>query len=457
MSLFTLTTTNYSATDLGLLIHKHPDHLHTLSLPFGKGHLFYPEVTEAGCTVAFLLNVDPIDLVRKKKQSPDHFSLTSYINDRPYALSSLMSVALNRAFRSLLSDQNEENREEKGREIALEARLFALPCRGDESILYQLFEPLGYEIEVESHLLDEKFFYQERSAYYTLCLKKTCQLRELLTHLYLLIPVLDDGKHYYIDEAEIEKLLSFGRGWLEEHPAKEMIAQRYLRFRTMSQRALATLVPEDQFLVQREFEGDLSLNEQRMKEVTKKLKEYNCRRIVDLGCGEGALLEELLKDPSFEKITGCDISVRALERAHRKLRTDRLPPMQKERLSLLQTSLNYRDQRLRDYDAAALIEVIEHLNPSQLSTFRSILFKYMCPRIIVITTPNAEYNVLFEKLARGAFRHEDHRFEWSRGEFEQWSGETGEEVGYRVAFEGIGPSDLQHGCPTQMALFVREE
>jgi 3' terminal RNA ribose 2'-O-methyltransferase Hen1 len=173
--------------------------------------------------------------------------------------------------------------------------------------------------------------------------------------------------------------------------------------------------------------------------------------VLDLGCGPGALLERLMRD-GYEQITGVDVSARALEQAARRLRLDRRPD---PRVSLLHSPLTYRDTRLQGYDAAALVEVVEHFDPPRLEAVEANVFGSAAPRCVVVTTPNAEYNRRWETLPAGEFRHADHRFEWTRGEFAAWASRVAEAHGYGVRYLPVGPEDPEVGPPTQMAVFER--
>jgi 3' terminal RNA ribose 2'-O-methyltransferase Hen1 len=203
------------------------------------------------------------------------------------------------------------------------------------------------------------------------------------------------------------------------------------------------------------LERPLSLNDQRHGVVLAVLRASGASRVLDLGCNDGKLLRQLLNERQFERIVGLDVSMQALQRAAQRIGYDRLPPKQRERIELIHGSLIYRDRRLAGFDAAAVIEVIEHLDPPRLSAFERVLFEFARPKTIVLTTPNREYNTMWETLPAGQFRHPDHRFEWTRAEFQAWAGRIGERFGYRVRFLPVGPEDTTVGSPTQMAVFER--
>jgi 3' terminal RNA ribose 2'-O-methyltransferase Hen1 len=464
--LLTITNTQPPATDLGYLLHKNPSRVQSFSLSFGKADVFYPEAGPVRCTAALLLDVDPIGLVRNcRGPSGEGHSLEQYVNDRPYVASSFLSVAIAEVFGSALGGRSKERPELVETPLPLQAKLAVLPCRGGEGLLRRLFEPLGYAIRCERHPLDSKFEEWGESPYYTVELQATVPVRHLLTHLYVLIPVLDDDKHYWVGEAEVEKLLRHGEGWLATHPERDLIAQRYLKHRKSLVRDLiARLCEEDQpdpdqkvehgAMEEAALEEKISLNEQRLGAVVAALRRNGSKRVLDLGCGEGQLLRVLLKDSTWEEIVGVDVSYRALERASERLNLETLPPKQKERIRLIHGSLMYRDARLEGFEAAAAVEVIEHLDPPRLAAFERVLFECARPKTVVITTPNVEYNVLFENLPPGKLRHRDHRFEWSRNQFEAWGRGVAERFGYTVLFQPIGPEAANVGAPTQMAIFT---
>jgi len=462
--LLTIRTTHRPATDLGFLLHKHPDHVHTREFPFGTATVFYPEATDDVCTAAIVLDVDPVGIVRGRQGKTG--AEDQYVNDRPYVASSHLSVVLARWFNAALAGRCERKPELEGLEVPLHARLAAIPCRGGEEFLRRLFEPLGYEVDAVRHALDEHMPMLGPSRVFTVTLRATRRVSELLTHLYVLVPVLDDRKHYWVGDDEVEKLLKRGQGWLEQHPERDVIVSRYLvHQRGLVRDAIARLTAEDQpdeeaVSAQKDeqeavIERPISLNERRLEAVFEALKASGAARVIDLGCGEGRLLRKLLADRQFTEIVGMDVSSRSLDLAESRLKLERLPSKQRDRIRLLHGSLMYRDARLAGYDAAAVVEVIEHLDRPRLRAFERVLFEAARPGTIVVTTPNAEYNVKWPSLPAGEFRHQDHRFEWTRQDFHEWSNGIGSQFGYDVRFLPVGDEDPHVGPPTQMAVFSR--
>lgn len=463
--LLTLTTTHQPATDLGHLLRKHPAKVHLFNLNYGKARVFYPEATENRCTAALMLEIDPVGLVRNRRgPAGEGHSLEQYVNDRPYVASSFLSVAIADVFSSALAGSSKDRPELAQTAIPLEATIAVVPCRGGEAFLRNLFEPLGYAVAVQQQPLDETFPEWGQSAYFTVKLTGTVTLSQLLTHLYVLIPVLDNDKHYWVGDDEVEKLIRHGEGWLASHPEKVAITRRYLKHRrSLVDEALARLTdesapePEDaesaSGQTESRVEETLSLNEQRLGTVLAVLKQSGAKRVLDLGCGEGRLLQALLKERQFEEILGIDVSHRALEIAADRLHYDHLPPMQKQRLKIVQGALTYRDKRMDGFDAAAVIEVIEHLDAPRLAAFERVLFEFAKPATIVLTTPNVEYNVKWEGLTGGKLRHRDHRFEWTRAEFKCWAESICQRFNYSVRFLPVGPEDATVGAPTQAAIF----
>ncbi|MBR1122332.1 3' terminal RNA ribose 2'-O-methyltransferase Hen1 [Bradyrhizobium lablabi] len=455
-----IATTYRPATDLGFLLHKHPDRLHEIELTFGKALLFYPEAEQTRCEATLVLDVDPIGLVRGKGRADG--LLDQYVNDRPYAASSFLSVALNKAFRTAMSGVCNARQELAGSVIPLEAVVTPLPMRGGEKLLRALFEPLDWRVEIDPVAGPDG---AGSSLYARLRLTGEARLSALLNHLYVLIPVMDDAKHYWVGDDEIDKLLARGEGWLDRHPSKELIVRRYLRHRgILARAALARLAPETEeeaaetgsrVAAEDAIEAPIRLNDERMTAVVEALRAAGAKSIADLGCGEGKLLQQLVRERWVERLVGLDPAANVLERAVKRLKLNQPGGPPEGRVLLLHGSLTYRDERWAGVDAAALVEVIEHLDPDRLPLVERVVFGEHRPPVVVVTTPNAEYNALFPTLAAGAFRHPDHRFEWTRAEFEAWAGRIASTYGYRTSVGGIGRRDDLLGAPTQMAVFSR--
>lgn len=460
--LLTVTTTYAPATDLGFLLRKNPARSQAFELPFGTAHVFYPVADTQRCTVALLVEVDPIALVRDRRgPAGEGGVLEQYVNDRPYAASSFLSVAIARVFDTALAGRAKERPELAETPIPLRAEVAVVPSRGGESILRRLFEPLGYHVAVTRLPLDETFPEWGESSYFRVELEGTLKLYELLSHLYVLLPVLDNDKHYWVGDDEVDKLLRHGEGWLATHPDRELIAQRYLKHRrNLVADAMSRLCEPDEcddVDVSQPAEEKPRLHEQRLEAVLAELKDSGARSVVDLGCGDGKLLRLLLAERQFSKIVGMDVSHRMLQVAAERLNLERLPAPQRERITLLHGSLMYRDERLAGCDAAAIVEVIEHLDPARLAAFERVVFECAKPRTVVLTTPNREYNVKWESLPADDFRHRDHRFEWTREEFGGWAKRVGDRFGYEVRLAPVGPVDDSVGAPTQMAVFSKRD
>jgi 3' terminal RNA ribose 2'-O-methyltransferase Hen1 len=461
--LLTLSTSMPDPADLGFLLHKHPGRAQSFEVATGVVHVVWPEVTAERSTVAVLLEVDPVALVRGRGGRGDSgFSLSQYVNDRPYAASSMLSVALGKVFRTAMSGRCDARPELVGRPIPLEVHVPALPTRGGRDLVERLFGPLGWSVTTTAIELDEQVPAWGASPYVDLRLSGVLTVADALTQLYVLMPVLDDTKHYWVSTDEVDKLMRAGGSWLAEHPERELITSRYLgHHRTLVSDAVGRLAEVDDTEADAaggEPEADAEeqakpLAQLRKAAVLAALRAEGAATVVDLGCGEGALLRELVADPAFSRVTGVDVSHRALEIATRRLHLERMPDSQRARLELLQSSATYRDDRLAGYDAVVLMEVVEHVDLPRLPALERTVFAHARPTSVLVTTPNVEHNVRYPNLPAGGMRHRDHRFEWTRAEFRGWAGATAASYGYTVRFEPVGDDDPEVGPPTQLAVF----
>lgn len=439
------------ASVLGYLLHKHPARVQTFSAPVGDIHVFYPEATPERCTVAVLVEVDPIGLVRNKRFRGDAGALDHYVNDRPYVASSMLAVAIGTVFRTAMTGRSDSYPELAAASLSLRIEIPVVSTRGGEDdLVRRLFEPCGWTVAEEQIVLDPEHPQWGDSRFSSVTLVGDVRLAEALRQLYVLLPVLDDAKHYWVGDDEIAKLERAGEGWLAQHPERELITRRYL----LHQRSLlAPAAPAEQPTGD---VGEPPLRVQRAEAVMEALRDVSAHRVVDMGCGPGALLARLAKDRAFTKIVGVDVSARSLETAARVLRLDAASDADRERFALLHGSVVYRDDRLAAYDAMVLMEVVEHVDPSRLPALEDAVFAGAHPGSVIVTTPNAEYNALYPALG-DAMRHDDHRFEWTRAEFREWADGVAARNGYRVEYRPVGAEDAVLGAPTQLALFRREE
>ncbi|MFF2038812.1 3' terminal RNA ribose 2'-O-methyltransferase Hen1 [Kitasatospora sp. NPDC058170] len=515
ISISTTGTAESPATDLGFLLHKHPDKVQRFGTSHGEAHVFYPAAGDELCTAALLLDIDPIALVRRGRGkgrggSPD-FALAQYVNDRPYAASSLLAVALRTVFRSAMKGVCEGRPGLAEQARPLRISLPAVPANGageggGTAMVRRLFEPLGWQVEATAIPLDEAFPEWGESRYVRIELTAaTLRLADALQQLYVLLPVLDGAKHYWVAPDEVDKLLAAGQGWLADHPEQALIARRYLSRRwALTRRAierleLARLAEADdreveeidnavddtaeaeageagqpvpaaageaaagvaatgaavagEALAENGAEKNVPLAEQRRAAILDALREVGAARVADLGCGQGELIGALLKDPRFTEVLGVDVSARALSAAARRLRLERMSERQAARVELVQGALTYTDARLKGFDAAVLCEVIEHVDLPRLPALEYAVLGVARPAAVVVTTPNVEYNVRWESLPAGHVRHADHRFEWDRAQFRSWAERVAAVYGYTVVLRPVGPEDPEVGAPTQLALF----
>jgi SAM-dependent methyltransferase len=533
----TITTTRSvagPATDLGFLLHKHPDKAQSFATSYGTAHVFYPEASEQSCTAALLLEVDPVALLRRGRGkgrggAPDS-ALAQYVNDRPYAASSLLAVALSTVFSSAMKGVCRPLPERAATAMPLRIEVPALSARGGADLVRAMFEPLGWTVTATPVALDEKFPEWGESRYVAVTLEGEQRLSDALRHLYVLLPVLDAAKHYWVSADEVDKLLRAGEGWLAGHPERKLITTRYLSRRwsltreaterlelarlaesddspteeidnAVADPAADDLPPDDDAMADSTVPGSdvadgtvldrtvaddtpigdrivagdrttaddsatggtavaddaverpVSLATARRVAILAALRAAGATRVLDLGCGEGLLIRALLADPRVTEVLGVDVSVHALTVAARRLGLKRMSERQAARVELTQGALTYTDDRLKGYDAAVLSEVVEHLDPPRLPALEYAVFGAARPGTVVVTTPNAEYNVRWETLPVGQVRHHDHRFEWTRAEFRGWAGSVAERYGYAVEFIPVGDDDPELGPPTQMAVF----
>lgn len=465
--LLTVSTTHSPATDLGHLLHKHPDRVQRFEQSFGTAVVLYPEADEQRCTVALLLQVDPVRLARSRAKGLPDFSLGQYVNDRSYAASSLLAVALGSVFSTARAGRSRSHPELAATPIPLEVEVPVLPCRGGPAVAERVFAPLGWEVEATPVALDEGHPEWGPSRYVRLRLTGEVRLADALSQLYVLLPVLDESTHYWQGSDEVDKLLRSGSGWLAGHPDRELITRRYLgRAPGLAREALGRLAELDGTAPAPHDGVDAAVAEEerarrplallRQDAVAGVVRELGARSVLDLGCGQGQLVARLLATPGVERVGGCDVSAASLRAAARRLRTEDMSERQAERLTIFQGALTYEDDRFAGWDAAVLMEVVEHVDPGRLPALEHVVLGRARPGALVVTTPNREFNDRYPDLAPGAVRHPDHRFEWDRAGFAAWSDRVAAAYGYRVERRGVGEVDPERGTPTQMAVFTRD-
>lgn len=420
------------ATDLGYLLHKHPDRVQEFTTTQGTATVFYPEATPERCRA--VLHVDGDGVTPERSSDSDR-----YVNDLPYAASSRLVVAIGKVFGDALAGRCTARPELADMAWPLTVRLPAVRVRGPHGP-DELFGPLGWTLGVVPQPLTPPEWGD--SDYATITLTGTQRVSDALRHLCVLLPALSDSKHYFVSDAEVERLLHLGAGWLATHPLRAAIVETGLkRIRPLADDALARLgVAETTDPPARE-----SLARKRLSAVVDLVRASGARSVLDVGCGEGRLLAGLAASEGATRLAGVDVSTAELRRARGRLERWRS-------VDLWQSSLMYRDPRCRGFDTVVLMEVIEHIDPDRLPVATDSVFGDMEPETVIVTTPNRDHNSVY---GVDGFRHPDHRFEFSRSEFAQWAAAVAAEHRYAVELGTIGEPVKGHGSPTQTAVLRR--
>ena len=448
--LLTITYKGKNTQDLGYLLYKNPARPQYVDLSMGKAYIFYPKVSDEETTIALMVQLDPLDLAKGKDGTNDR-GLFAYVNDRPYVASSFMSNAINRALGTAMTGRCDSRPELAEEQIDLTAKIYMLPVRGDKTFINEVFEPLGYEVSYDTFPVDAQYPGWGECDCVNLTLHCSKRVSELLNQLYILIPVFDLQRHYYVNETDIDGLVKHGEGWLSDHPLCERIVRRYFKMaRSYAKEALQKLgIYEDKTETE---DKPLPLDVLRLQAVRDEIISSGARTCIDIGCGEGKLIKLLLEAPDLKHIAGADVVAGEVKKAAERIGYDRLPERQKEKVTLFQGSLMYQDDRFKGYDCMSVVEVMEHIEPERLPMLEKVVFSWARPATVIFTTPDKTYNTNYD-LEEDELRHEDHRFEWDRETFEEWTQHVCEEYGYTVSIKGIGGKDGEDISPTQMGVF----
>ena len=442
--LITITNKTEPATDLGYLLHKHPDRIHQIDLAFGQATVFFPVANTDLCTACLFVDVDPLAVVGGRG-SLGHVD-APYVNDRPYVGSSLLSSAITKVFGTALSGRCKERPDLVEAQLELTIKIPALNVKGGESLLRRLFEPLGYLVQIGDGHSDDG---HSGSGPFTVELSAIKSIREVLSQLSLLIPVADGHVHQWVDETHVAKAIERSESWLPYHPDAPLIIRRAFKNQSSLVKKAQEYLPMQTMIL------GSTLNDMRFNAVAKALEELGSKRVVDLGCGYGELIARLGRSPQFTSLLGVDVSKRTLELATQRLCEGPLANQLGKRIQFKHGSLMYRDPAIQGFDAALLIEVIEHVDEDRLCTLERVVFGLGRYDAVIVTTPNREYNTILALNADQAMRHGDHRFEWTRAEFGAWVERIAQEYGFKAEIRGIGPASEQLGPPTQMVVFTR--
>jgi len=420
-------TKNPHARAISHLLAKNPATVYERQV---KGHavrFVYHKMTDDELYASIFVTPDSLALVKDNEA----FDITHYINDREFAVSTIFLSLIRSALGTALNGKpKEEYIQFAAMDFPFTFEFGPISSRLTDEEIRNIWEPLGYEVTINT-MTDAK-----RARFLTLT--NTITLKKALQQIFILIPVMDDYKHYFIDEAERERLENYGEGWLETHPMREFIYKKALRFKQL-------------YMSEEENEQKVnkpSLNTRRYETIADAVTALKPKTVIDMGAGEGKLSMLLAQIDSITNLYSVDPSNHALARMQK-----RFADQQFAAAPIIKWgSLYYEDKEFTEADVFILCEVIEHIDEERLPQIMHLITQNYTPKHLIITTPNAEYNTVYELEV---MRHDDHRFEWDRKQFEAWCKAVA--PNYDLQFEGIGSVHEQYGAPTQMCIMTRRD
>ena len=409
------------AKAISYLLAKNPNNVYER---YSKNHavrFVYHKMSDEELYATIFVTPDPLALVNHEKA----YDITHYINDREFAVSTIFLSLIRSALGTALNGKPKEEYETYVQQpFPFTFEIGPVSTSMSDEDIYALWQPLGYDVSIQ-------VISNEKRARF-LILTNTITLQQALQQIFILIPVMDDYKHYFIDEKEQERLERYGEGWLDTHPMRNIIYKRALRFRHLLNEA-----PK---------EKHTSLNTMRYEAIVNQVKQLQHSIVIDMGAGEGKLTEQLAQIKTIDKLYAVDPSNAALMKM-----TKRFSDAEFSVTPTIQWgSLYYEEDNFRKADVFILCEVIEHINEDRLPQLMHLITDTYAPKSIIITTPNAEYNRVYELQQ---MRHDDHRFEWTRAQFKAWCSKVSPQ--YELHFEGIGVEHPAYGTPTQMCVMTR--
>lgn len=440
--LMTITCKGSDAQDLSWLLHKRPDRFQAFNLPYGTAYVFFPEYSDNKCIVTLLLDVESSGLNDICKAKDGEFQ---YVNPRQYLSGSLLSGAITKVFASAIKGVCEEKPELVDKVFNYEMEITSFSCRLNPDYIEKLFLPLGYEIDFTKPSGQYSEIAQQ---FGNLKLIARTTLQKLLSQLFILLPVFDRQLHFWIGESQLEKFIRHSTGWLENHPEKSFIINEYfwpaseLKYRVLE---YFNAIPSAD-------EKAPGLNALRQEEIINSLIRHDATSILDLGCGNGSLLELLAQEKRFSKIAGMDIAARNIDEARKKLCSPGRRLCEAEYVFV--GSLTYKDKRISNYDALVLSEVIEHFELERMVLVMKNIFEHAKPRLFIMTTPNKAYNIEY-LLKYDEIRHPDHRHEFNEEEFTSFCQKFASQYNYELEMSSIGEKLPELGAPTLMGIFKK--
>lgn len=445
--LLTINCEGPDAMDLSWLLHKRPNRFQAFNLGYGKAFVFFTEYSQNSCTACLLLEIMPDALNDLCKSKDGEFQ---YVNSRQYLSSSLLAGAIGKAYSSAIKGTCQDKPDLVGKKHGFKVRINNFSCRLNPIFIDRIFSPLGYQIEWRNIQINDEYC-TGGFICGDLQLSIDATLQEILSHLYILLPVFDRQTHFWLDESQLQKFIRHCQGWLGRHPEKRLIINEYfgpvseLKYRLMKHFGVIRPLADKS--------RTPTFNQMRRSAISDVIAASGAKTIIDLGCGDGSFVFSLHGQNRYEKLAGMDASAQNIENARKKFDS----PFFHRRKSpeFFIGSITYRDKRISGYDAVILSEVIEHFEPERMDGVMRNILGEARPKLFVMTTPNKAYNQEFPFLEAGEFRHPDHRHEFGEDEFISFCEKYAAVFGYDLEISHVGVELSRIGSPTFMGIFKK--
>ena len=461
--IFSISTTHYPATDIGFLLHKNPDEFHKIPFNFGDVYIFYPYGSPELCMATLIVKIDPIKLYEK--------SFIDVCYDFPFIETeyevfgfSLFSMLLSKIYVMTLNGISNSRSELVNLSIPLSANIINVMHYDKVLLIKEFFEQLEYNVRIENKSGNNNETKLCKIECFNIEITAIIPLKNILSHLCIILAVLDNSLHYWMNENEIDKIIEMSKVFLKNHPMEDYIMKHLSKEKINSKVKAISFVSQDKlwnrYLIPTVNKGrekllkkQVKFNEEKHNYIISVLKGLNSKSVVDIGCGEGEFIELLFKDVNFERILGVDVSNYMIEKAKFRIDLCNIPSENKERINIIQSSIFYRDKRLRGYEAATVINVIEYFDLPRLKLFEQVLFGLIQPQHVIIVISSVEFIVKKDSISNNKFNNVKNVFEWTKEKYKLWYSCVAEQYDYTFRLLEDGYKEIESETLNQIVVF----